>query len=157
VAGVAQTKTNSGDRRGPVGLAILIGCLSVMLIPANAAATGRIYRFAGIGCEEVAATRTVDCVRADAHGILTAIGQRTVGIYFQKRWVLLRSNRGGPAKPPVSKAWFTFDGIRCWLQPPSTVFCARVDGLGYRISISKASVSVARLSDGERVYQRANG
>jgi hypothetical protein len=128
-----------------------------MLIPASAAATGRVYRFAGIGCGEVAATRTVECLREDAHGIATVIGQRAVGVYFQKRWVLFRSNRGGPAKPPVSKAWFTFDGIRCSLQPPSTVLCARVDGLGYRVSISKASVSVARLSDGERVYQRANG
>ncbi|HEY7893220.1 MAG TPA: hypothetical protein VIC05_13520, partial [Solirubrobacteraceae bacterium] len=80
-----------------VSSAILLACLSVMLIPASAAATGRVYRFAGIGCGEVAATRTVECLREDAHGIATVIGQRAVGVYFQKRWVLFRSNRGGPA------------------------------------------------------------
>lgn len=136
--------------------ALGIACLSLLFMPAVAAA-GRVdYRYAGVLCEGDAATNGIVCARQDARGYVLGISRTFVGVQRNKQWVLFRRNQGRATTAIASTTWFAFDRVECSLRPPSTVFCERADHVGYGVSISRDLVSVVRLSDGRSMFRKAN-
>lgn len=141
-----------------LALASGVGCYTS---DANAARSSNVYRYAGLYCETSSSARGVACVRGDNKGyavraVATNVAvQNAAGrIVYEK----LNSRVGGPARrfPFTGRTLIDFDAIRCTAKVPAQIACARSDGTGFGVVITKTSVSVIRLVDGKRIYSHVN-
>lgn len=134
----------------------IAGALATLLSTSASAAVPR-HRYAGITCGTDPKVGAVACVRRDGRGLVAGISGQLVAIQNRDgTFLFAKKNFGTSSRRVAMKTWFAFYGVRCGIRPPSTVECLRADGVGYGVTISRFRVSVVRLSDMKRVYEKLN-
>ena len=133
---------------------------SFAVVSTARSANGSIVRYHGLACETNAQTRGVACVRADSRGFIVFAGATQVLVSTNKyRVVYSKLNAyGGKAThfPFAGQKLVDFGDVRCKAKLPARVACARSDGIGFGVVITKSYVAVVRLVDGKRIFYRAN-
>ena len=139
---------------------LVVGALLVGGTPLAGAAYAAppIYRYGAVACSTNVPSRSVACSRLDTRGYVVGIGRQAIAVQApDKRFVLFRKNTGGKAgKIQLGKRQFSYGGVRCGSPKPGLVVCARIDHIGYAVTISRKMVAVIRLSDMRRISYRPN-
>lgn len=139
-------------------VSLLVASAGLTLWVVSDISAGTFIRYHGLSCGTNAHNEAIACVRRDGRGYVAGMSANAVAIQdADKRVVYFRRNVGRSNPFPFrGLTLLRFDRLRCTARLPATISCAREDGVGLAIVISRTTVSVVRLSDRKRVFIRRN-